>query len=146
VTTYAEQLWNQPATGLFFLNASTGQVPTSFIQALLAMGYRPIPLAGRSDEKVVDIGIQRTLAALLDTPGDVLLCSHDGDFAPQAEALVHAGRRVGLLGLREYMSTELTKLGLEVHVLDAHVGAFLSPLPRVRVNPLEEFDPMRFLR
>jgi uncharacterized protein len=44
------------------------------------------------------------------------------------------------------MSTELTQLGLEVHHLEDQVGAFLSPLPRVRVIPLEEFDPMRFLR
>ena len=75
-----------------------------------------------------------------------MLCSHDGDFAPQAQTLLEAGRRVGLLGLREYMSTELTKLGLDVYDLEDHVGAFLSPLPRVRIIPLEEFDPMRFLR
>src|SRR6185436_16485623 len=61
VTAYVEQLWGQPATGLFFLNATNGQLHTPFLQALLAMNYRPIPLAGRSDQKVVDIGIQRTL-------------------------------------------------------------------------------------
>ena len=66
VMAYAEQLWGQPATGLFFLNATSGHLPTPFVQALLAMNYRPIPLSGRSDEKVVDIGIQRTLDALLD--------------------------------------------------------------------------------
>jgi uncharacterized protein len=146
VTAYAEQLWDQPAVGLFFLNATSGQLHTPFIQALLAMSYRPIPLAGRPDQKVVDIGIQRTLEAVLETDGDVMLCSHDGDFAPQVQALIQAGRRVGLLGLREFMSTELTKLGLEVHDLEDQVGAFLSPLPRVRIIPLEEFDPMHYLR
>ena len=69
--------------GLFFLNASSGQLPLTFVQALLALDYRPIPLSGAPGEKVVDIGIQRTLDALADRPGDVLLASHDGDFLPQ---------------------------------------------------------------
>ena len=62
---YAESLWGQPVTGLFFLNASAGHMPIGFVQALLALDYRPIPLAGRADQKVVDIGIQRTLDALI---------------------------------------------------------------------------------
>ena len=49
VTQYAADIWDQPVVGLFFLNASHGQLPGSFIQALLAMDYRPIPLAGRAD-------------------------------------------------------------------------------------------------
>ena len=150
VTTYAERLWGQPTQGLFFLNASSGQLHTPFVQALLAMGYRPVPLSGGHDVKVVDVGIQRTLEAIAqrgdDDPVEVLLCSHDGDFAPQAGALLDAGHRVGLLGLREFMSTALTGLGLEVHDLEDDVAAFLSPLPRVRIIPLEEFDPAYFLR
>jgi len=80
VTTYAEELWDQPVTGLFFLNASNGQLPAPFVQALLAIGYRPVPLAGSADQKVVDIGIQRTLDALQSRGDDVLLVSHDADF------------------------------------------------------------------
>ena len=53
---------------------------------------------------------------------------------------------MGLRGLREFMSTALTGLGLEVHDLEDDVAAFLSPLPRVRIIPLEEFDPAYFLR
>ncbi|WP_278258020.1 hypothetical protein [Nocardioides convexus] len=34
----------------------------SFVQALMAIGYRPIPLSGGPGQKVVDIAIQRTLA------------------------------------------------------------------------------------
>ena len=64
VREFAEGLWDQPVKGLFFLNASTGSLPMTFVQALLAMDYRPIPLSGGAGEKVVDIGIQRTLAAL----------------------------------------------------------------------------------
>jgi uncharacterized protein len=146
VSKYAEGSWNQPVTGLFFLNASSGQLPTHFVQALLAMGYRPVPLSGRADQKVVDIGIQRTLDALAGRDSDVFLCSHDGDFAPQMKALLGGGRKVGVIALREYASTEFSTLGIQIHDLEDDVGAFNVPLPRVRVIPLEEFDPELFLR
>ncbi|MFC4785286.1 NYN domain-containing protein [Nocardioides sp. MAHUQ-72] len=146
VTAYAEAIWNQPVTGLFFLNASTGQLPTSFVQALLAMDYRPIALSGRADQKVVDIGLQRTLEALVDHDADVLLCSHDGDFVPQMQALLGSGRRVGVIALREYTNAQFTSLGLRIHDLEDDVHAFNVPLPRVRVIPLDEFDPELFLR
>src|SRR5918998_159461 len=88
VTAYAHDLWGQPVTGLFFLNASSGQLPGSFVQALLAMDYRPVALAGRTEDKVVDIGILRTLEALSGHPSaDVLLCSHDADFVERLAAL-----------------------------------------------------------
>jgi uncharacterized protein len=146
VTAYAEATWGQPVTGLFFLNASNGQLPTSFVQALLAMDYRPVPLSGRPDQKVVDLGMQRTLEALVDHDADVMLCSHDADFVPQLEALLGGDRRVGVMALREYASTQFTALGLQVHDLEDDVRAFNVPLPRVRVIPLEEFDPELFLR
>jgi uncharacterized protein len=146
VTSFATDLWDQPATGLFFLNASSGQLHTPFVQALLAMGYRPVPLSGRPDQKVVDLGIQRTLEAIVGRGDDVLLCSHDGDFAPQLQSLLADGVRVGLVGLREFMSTQLTGLGLEVHDLEDDVDAFLAPLPRVRIIPIADFDPEFLLR
>jgi uncharacterized protein len=110
------------------------------------MGYRPVPLSGRADQKVVDIGIQRTLDALAGRDSDVFLCSHDGDFAPQMKALLGGGRKVGVIALREYASTEFSTLGIQIHDLEDDVGAFNVPLPRVRVIPLEEFDPELFLR
>ena len=58
---YTEAVWDQPVKGLFFL-AVAGELPASFVQALLAMGYRPVPLRGEG--KVVDIAIQRTAEAL----------------------------------------------------------------------------------
>ena len=74
VLAYCDELSSADATegegnearALFFLNATSGHMPMSFIQALLAMDYRPVPLAGSgsNEEKVVDIGIQRTLEAL----------------------------------------------------------------------------------
>jgi uncharacterized protein len=149
VRDFAQNVWDQPVRGLFFLNATSGSMPMSFVQALLALDYRPIPLAGGPGEKVVDIGIQRTLEALESRPGDVLLASHDGDFHPQISSLVNAGqRRVGLLGFREFVNsqfTELTASGLEIFDLEDRVQCFTIPLPRVRVIPIDEFDPVRFL-
>ena len=56
------------------------------------------------------------------------------------------GRRVGLLGFRELMSGALTELdGLEVYDLEDDVGAFTVALPRVRVIPIERFDPWALL-
>jgi uncharacterized protein len=146
VTEYVETAWGQPATGLFFLNASSGTLPAQFIQALLAMRYRPVPLAGRDDQKVVDIGIQRTLEELGQRDADVVLVSHDGDFAPYLEALQGPGRRVGVVALREFVSTQLTALGVELFDLEDDVKAFNVPLPRVRIIDLAEFDPGHFLR
>ena len=42
---YTEAAWGQPVKGLFFL-AVAGELPASFVQALLALGYRPVPLRG----------------------------------------------------------------------------------------------------
>ncbi|MGI8522490.1 MAG: NYN domain-containing protein [Nocardioides sp.] len=146
VLKYAESLWDQPATGLFFLNASGGHLPSSFVQALLALGYRPVPLSGRSDQKVVDIGVQRTLEAIIGRDADVLLCSHDGDFLPQIEALATGDRKVGLLGFREFVNAQFAGLGVPVHDLEHDVKAFNVALPRVRIIDLDEFDPEWFLR
>lgn len=148
VSEFAERVWEQPVTAMFFLNASSGQMPLGFVQALLAMGYHPIPLAGSRDEKVVDIGIQRTLDALADRSGDVLLVSHDGDFLPHMDALLTPGRRVGVLCFREFLNGHLGELasrGMSVFDLEDDVGAFNAVLPRVRIIAIEDFDPDRYL-
>ena len=141
--------WGQPVKALFFLNATSGHIPMPFVQALLAMQL-PAGAAGRRlpDEKVVDIAIQRTLEALQDRPGDVLLASHDGDFLPQVTALLGGGRRVGLLGFREFVNlqfAELSAQGLRIYDLEDEVRCFTGVLPRVRIIPIDEFDPVRFL-
>lgn len=149
VLEFARTVWGGgDAKGLFFLNASGGTMPMSFVQALVAIGFQPIPLAGESYEKVVDIGIQRTLDALADRPGDVLLASHDGDFAPQLAALLGPGRNVGMLAFKEFTSSSLQQLtadGLELFDLESDVHAFNVSLPRLRIIPLAEFDPTRYL-
>lgn len=42
---FVRERWGQPANGLFYL-AANGELPMAFVQALLAMGYRPIALSG----------------------------------------------------------------------------------------------------
>ena len=142
-------------TALFFLNATSGHMPMGFVQALMAMEYRPLPLAGSGnpEEKVVDIGIQRTLEALASRVesgqgAHILLGSHDGDYIPQVERLLDAGAYVGVLCFHEFLNAQLAGLeahGLAIHDLEEDVNAFTSPLPRLRIIPLDEFDPLKFL-
>ena len=148
VLEHAGSAWGQPARGLFFLNA-TRQVPMSFVQALTAVGFRPILLSGPEDVKVVDVAIVRTLDALLERGhGDVLLASHDGDFAPALSDLLGAGRQVGVLGFNEHFSSALRELadaGLTFADLEDDVRAFTEPLPRLRVIAIDDFDPFPLL-
>jgi uncharacterized protein len=144
---FAEDHWDQPVTGLFFL-AANGDLPMPFVQALTSMGFRPVPLSGRPDEKVVDIAIQRTLAELARRQDDVMLASNDGDFIEQLEPMVGPGRRTALLAFREFRNSGFVPLferGLEFHDLEYDVRAFNDKLPRIRIIPIDEFDPLDFL-
>jgi len=148
VVTFVQRTWGRPVKPLFFMNASSGYLPMSFLQALTAMGIRPVLLSGRPDVKVVDVGIQRTLDALVGREADVVLGSHDGDFLPQVRALLDGQRRVALLAFRELISTkyaELTAEGLQVFDLEDDAQCFNQVLPRLRVIDIDEFDPEAFL-
>ena len=143
---FTRERWGQTANGLFFL-AANNELPMSFVQALLAIGYRPIPLSGAAGEKVVDIAIQRTLAELRSRDADVVLVSNDGDFVEHVSDLLD-GRRVGVVGFVEYCNQafqHLTADGLEFFDLEYDVQAFNERLPRVRIIPIDEFDPTQFL-
>jgi uncharacterized protein len=144
---FARDRWGQEPVGLFFL-AANSELPMSFVQALIAMGYRPVPLSGDSSEKVVDIAIQRTMEALQDRPGDVLLVSGDGDFVEGLSALVDGRRRLGVIGFTEFRNhgfVPLAARGVEAIDLEYDVEAFTARLPRVRIIPIAEFDPLEFL-
>lgn len=147
VLDHARKVWQQPVRALFFLNASSGQLPMPFVQALMAIGYRPVPLSGPSGVKVVDVGIQRTLDAILPRAADVILASHDGDFLPQMRALAADGRRrVALLGFPEFVSSAYAEVdGLQIIDLEHDARAFTKPLPRLRIIELDAFDPAEFL-
>lgn len=143
---FARERWDQPATGLFFL-AANNELPMAFVQALLAIGYRPIALSGGPGEKVVDIAIQRTLAEIRHREADVLLVSNDGDFVDPVRDLLD-GRRVGVIGFVEFRNQgfiELVEQGLSTFDLEYDVRAFNEQLPRVRIIPIDEFDPTQFL-
>jgi len=143
---FARERWDQPAQALFFL-AANSNLPMTFVQALLAIGYRPIPVSGGPGEKVVDIAIQRTLVELRRREADVMLVSNDGDFVEQVGDLL-AGRRVGVLGFVEFRNSAFVPLverGLESFDLEYDVQAFIERLPRVRIIAIEDFDPLEFL-
>jgi putative heme uptake system protein len=143
---FARERWEQPAHGLFFL-AANSELPMAFVQALLAIGYRPIPLSGGAGQKVVDIAIQRTLAELHHRDADVMLVSNDGDFVEQLGDLLE-GRRTGVIGFVEFRNqgfVDLAARGLESFDLEYDVRAFNTQLPRVRIIPIDEFDPTQFL-
>ena len=143
---FAQELWRQPVAGLFFL-AANNELPMPFVQALMAIGYRPVPLSGAAGEKVVDIAIQRTLIEIRQRQADVLLVSNDGDFVDQVGDLLD-GRRVGVVGFQEFRSNaflELTAQGLTTFDLEYDVQAFRESLPRIRIIAIDDFDPADFL-
>jgi len=143
---FVERTWGGHARGLFFLNASTN-LPMTFVQALTALGYEPVPLSGPADAKVVDIAIQRTLRALRERDDDVVLVSHDGDFVEDLAPLADGERRVGVLAFNEFRNTGYAALGgVTFFDIEYDAHAFDAPLPRIRVIPIEEFDPTQFLR
>ncbi|MGJ9411921.1 NYN domain-containing protein [Aeromicrobium sp. CF4.19] len=145
---FTEAHWDQPVKGLFFLAVTHHELPMTFVQALTAIGYRPVALSGQPDQKVVDIAIQRTLAELAGREDDVVLASNDGDFLPQVEALVQGERRVAVMGFDEFRNGGFDALearGLELLDLEHDVEAFTVTLPRLRIIPIDEFDPADFL-
>ena len=77
----------------------------------------------------------------------MLLVSNDGDFVEQVRTLLD-GRRVGVVGFLEFRNQAFLGLadkGLEFFDLEYDVNAFNERLPRVRIIPIEEFDPAQFL-
>ena len=147
VLEFARSEWGRPVKSLFFINASSGTMPVGFVQALIGMGLRPIPLSGTPEQKVVDIGIQRTLDAIAESQGDVMLATHDGDFLPHVQQLVDIGRRVGLLAFPELTSASYSSVGdgFEIFDLEDDVGCFNQVLPRLRIIDVEDFDPTAYL-
>ncbi len=145
---FVAQQWDCEPQGLFFL-AVNAELPMSFVQALTALHYKPIPLQGAPGQKVVDIAILRTLDEIAQREADVMLVSNDGDFHERMEALLDgSARRVGLVGFTEFRNHHFTSLvprGLEVFDLEDDVAAFTTRLPRLRVISIDDFDPRAFL-
>ena len=140
---WAEVQLHQEVRGLFFL-AVNDEMPMAFIQALTAIGFRPVPLRGEG--KIVDIAIQRTAEALYEREADVVLASHDGDFVPQIRQLCDGTRQVAVVGFSEFVNNGFRGLpGLRLIDLEHDVRAFNSALPRIRAIAIDDFDPLDFL-
>ena len=52
---------------------------------------------------------------------------------------------VGFTEFRNHAFSLLTRKGLECVDLEFDVDAFTAELPRIRVIPIDEFDPFEFL-
>lgn len=154
IRNFVEKKFQAKCRALFFLNA-TAQIPGTFIQALKATKYIPIPLSGPESVKVVDVGIIKTLEALREQECDptetlppVVLVSHDADFKEAFSALEHRERAI--LAFQEYVSGEYLDIpGLKIYDLEDTVCAFKEgsdPLPRTRTISIDEFDPMKYIR
>jgi uncharacterized protein len=148
VVEFTKRTWGTPVKPLFFINASSGNLPMPFLQALVAMGLRPVPLSGPPGVKVVDVGIQRMLEAIAGRDDHVMLGSHDGDFLVQVAALLGGERKVGMLAFPEFLNAQYAELaasGLEVFDLEHDAGSFNRVLPRLRIIDIDAFDPAAFL-
>jgi putative heme uptake system protein len=61
-------------------------------------------------------------------------------------ALLAVGRRVALLGFDEWFSSRYRDHpGIEMLDLETDAKAFKVPLPRTKIIPIDEFDPVDFL-
>ncbi len=145
---FARDRWVAGA-GRAVLPGGNTELPMTFVQALISMGYRPVPLAGAAREKVVDIAIQRTLAALADRDDDVLLVSNDGDFVEGVEDLLDGrppGRRRRVHGVPQPRVHGARRARPRASSTWSTTSqAFTTRLPRVRIIPIDEFDPLEFL-
>ena len=77
-----------------------------------------------------------------------MLVSNDGDFVEQVGDLLDGRRGRGASASSSSAtarSCPLVERGLESFDLEYDVQAFNERLPRVRIIPIDEFDPAQFL-
>lgn len=151
---FCEANFPTPVRCVVVLNARGEQLPDvmiGFVRALKSAGCEVALLYGRSDQKVVDVGILKLLEGIRTQrpKASVVLASHDGaDFAEALKPMLAEGRPVALLGLREYVSQrfrELVPSGLKILDLEMNAKVFQRPLPRMLPVNVDEFDPGMFL-
>ena len=140
------------SAALFFLNAS-GQIPMPFVQALSALDYRPVLLSGPSDVKVVDVAIMRTLEALAAARPRRRPARQPRRRLRRPVASLAAGAGRGGSASSASASSMIERArrarrptALEFYDLEDDVGAFTVALPRIRVIPIERFDPWTLLK
>ena len=120
----------------------------SFVQALLSMGYRPVPLAGAPTRRSSTSRSSAPWPRIADRDDDVLLVSNDGDFVEGFEACSTAAAGSASSGSREFRNHEFTRSsGAAWSRSTWSTTSRRSPRgsPRVRIIPIDEFDPLDFL-
>jgi uncharacterized protein len=154
LVTFCENHFPKPVRCIVVLNVKGEQLPDmmiGFVRALKTAGCEVVLLHGRSDQKVVDLGILKLLEAIrTQRPNAAVgLASHDGaDFAAALRPLLEEKRHVAILGLREHVSQrfrDLLPLGIEILDLEMNAKVFQRPLPRLLPVRVDEFDPMLFV-
>ena len=150
VLDHARAAWGaDDVRGLFFLNASNGTLPMAFVQALLAIGFQPVPAV---------VGATRTSrwstsassAPSRRSPTGPATCCWPATTGTSPRSSARWWARAGSACWPSPSSISsalraLTDRGLEVFDLEHDVHAFTVRLPRVRIIPLEEFDPTAYL-
>ena len=150
VIRFAESTWSDSTVKPCFFHNVTMNIPMPFIQALAALGFRSVLLTADAEgQKVVDIGIQRTMNAIAKREGDVLLMSHDGDFCGVMSALNDGHRRLGVLVFKEYLAGGYDSIE-NLEVFDIEYDAEIlpddnPPLYRLVKIPVSSFDPEALL-
>ena len=149
VRDYGRAMWDQPLRGLFFLNGS-GQVPMSFVQALDAWTSAPCCSAARRTSRSSTSRSSRRSRRSRSAAAATCCWPATTATSPRRSpsCCATSDRRVGIIGFRELISSslqELTDDGLELFDLEDDVKAFTVALPRIRVIPIERFDPWALL-
>ena len=144
---FAQRAWGQSARGVFFLNASSG-IPTTFVQALKAMDFVVVPLAGvagregrRHRDPADAAGARR--AAGRRHAGQPRRRFPRGP-RPSLDRRRPPGRHRGVHGVPQRRASRRSPV-VERFDLEYDARVFDAPLPRIRVIPIDEFDPATFL-
>lgn len=149
VLRFSEGLWGGRTTkSLFFINVRPeAPIPGSFVFAIKQIGYHPVPLTGDEQRSGIDVGIVRTLDALAQREGDILLLSHNKEFCEQLHKLNDGKRHLGVLAFEEHLPGAYYEIeGLDVLDIEHDARAFLGgPLPRILPTPIDEFNPEKLL-
>ena len=127
----------------------TASCRSSFVQALLAMDYRPVPLAGarrREGRRHRHPAHPRGAASATRTP-TCCCAATTATSPPQIEALLDGDRQVGLIALPRVRQRPVHRARHPApRPRGRRRGVQRRRCPRVRIISLDEFDPEHFLR
>ena len=97
-------------------------------------GARALEACLRADVEVVVMSGRRRDVAI-----------EDARLFGQGSCIFEIGAGLVLEGETHWLTGSWMPQGLTIHDLEDDLRAFTAPLPRVRIIPIEEFDPTRYL-